>query len=178
MTTFKTISTTIELAIFLAKFNGPVSVVLKTKTEQKMNKKDVATKSIANPFPTVYKLQELEVQLNVEYEDKVNDNRLMEGVKQNFKAEGLSWGTAIDNILIQKGEELYIKTFPVKSIGSPTFLTSDGNIVNKAALQAFIPVPSETSRQGTEDKVVVRTFKMSSILEMSFDGGKVIYSPK
>ena len=43
MKTFKIISTTIELAIFLDKFNGPVSVVLKTKTEQKMNKKDVAT---------------------------------------------------------------------------------------------------------------------------------------
>ena len=170
----KTIHTVIELANLLAKFSGPVRVKIKTKTEVIMRKKDVATKTKANPYPVVFKLQELEVELNANYEDKVNDALVIEGKQNNFIAEGLPWGQAVDNVLIKKDDQFYIKTIVIKPIGTQTFICSDGRVLPKADLEPFLPIPTPGKSQGLKDEIIVRTFKLNSILEMDFDN-KVKY---
>jgi hypothetical protein len=170
----KSIHTIIELTNLLAKFSGPVRVKIKTKTEVIMRKKDVVTKTIANPFPTIYKLQELVVELNANYEDKVNDARLLEGKSNTFRAEGLVWGEAVDNVLIKKDDQFYIKTIVIKSIGTQTFIANDGRVIPKTQLEPFLPAPTPAKKQGLDDEVVVRTFKLSSIIEIDFDN-KVKY---
>lgn len=166
----KTIHTTIELTNLLAKFSGPVRVKIKTKTEVIMRKKDIATKTVANPFPVTFKLQELEVELNANYEDKVNDALVLENKKNNFRAEGLPWGQAVDNVLIKKDDQFYIKTIVIKPIGTQTFICSDGRVLPKASLEPFLPAPTPGKSQGLKDEVIVRTFKLGSIIEMDFDG--------
>jgi hypothetical protein len=170
-----TLNTRAKLFGFLNQLSGPVTAVMKTKTEVRMNKKDVATKSVANPFGKIYKLQEVIVEINRIYEDTVNDERVMEGKKASFEAEGLPWGTAVNNIVILKDGMPYIKTIETGKVGSATYLTETGQVIKYSDIAPFIPNYTGSTKQGLVDEVKVRTFKISSILEISFNNGKVIY---
>lgn len=172
----KELNTRAALFGFVNQLKGPVSATMKTKTEVTMRKKDVATKTIVNPFGVVYKLQEIEVEINRDYEDTVNDNRVMEDKKANFEAQGLPWGTAINNVVILKDGKPYIKTIEVGKIGTATYFDDKGNIVKYSDLLPFLPTFTPNNKQGLEDVVQVRTFKLSSILSINFNKGKVIYS--
>ena len=80
------ITSSIDLVNFFSKYQAATRAVVVTRTPVKMNKKDVATKEIPNPFTEVFKVQTIEVELNADYEQKVNDQRLLEGIAQDFVA--------------------------------------------------------------------------------------------
>lgn len=152
-----------ELVEQLSQIKGEVSATLMSKTVFKLNKKDVATKSIANPFGTIYKIQMMDVELNTQYEEEVNARRMVEGNAQDFEAGALKWGKAINNIVIEKDGNMYVKTVVIGKIGDSTYIDENGNTVQFADFAQFVPPYSGSAKQAVTDEVKVRTFKISSI---------------
>ena len=61
-----------QLIDFLNTNNSPILATVTVKTEQKMNKKDVATKKIPNPHGPIFKISQMQLTLNADYEQLVN----------------------------------------------------------------------------------------------------------
>ena len=169
------ITTPADLIDFLNKLQGPMVAVLKTKTEVKMNKKDVETKSIENPYAKIFKIQDVEVQINADYTAAVNNGRLMEGKEQDFEVSRAKWGTPLSNTVSQNAEQLYVKVIENKKVGSPTYITEDGEIVSEDKIKPFMPVRKGATGQDLEDQVKVKAFKLENIREMTI-GSKVKYT--
>ena len=172
--TMITLNTHDQLIEFIGKLTGPTRAVLKSKTSVKLNKKDVETKSIPNPHGDVFKIQEIEVELNAKYEDAVNNARLMEGKEQDFAAGSARWGEFLNNSVLRKDDGLYVKVIEIGKVGSPTYITADGEILPEDAIAPFMPNKKGSVKQDLEDQVKVKMFKVSSIREMRV-GTKVKY---
>lgn len=172
--TMITLTTHDQLIDFIGKLTGPTRAVLKSKTSVKLNKKDVETKSIPNPHGDVFKIQEVEVELNAKYEDAVNNARLLEGKQQDFKAGSARWGEFLNNSVLRKDDGLYVKVIEIGKIGTPTYITDDGEILSEDAIAPFMPVKKGSVKQDVEDQVKVKMFKVSSIRELRI-GTKVKY---
>ena len=164
-----TITSSIDLVNFFTNYKAATRAVIVTRTPVKMNKKDVATKQIANPFAEVYKVQTIEVELNADYEQKVNDQRLIEGAAQNFEAEGRSWGKHVNGAIVEKNGQFYLHTILIGKVGKAKYETASGREVNYDDLLPFIPVYNSNPKQQLEDDVKVRDFKLSNVIGLNID---------
>jgi len=157
-----------DLVQFFNKFKSPVRATMITKTPVKMNKKDVATKSIENPFSIVYKLQTVVVELNGDYEQKVNDQRLLEDKDQDFKAQK-NWFTNVNNTIVQKDQQLYFKVIEVEK-QSATYQLCNGAQVPYEDFAKFVPNRSPSPKQDLDDEIKVRTYKIENVIGCNIDG--------
>lgn len=166
MTNMPSMSMTSFFAANTAPLHG---VVMTAKTEVKLNKKDVATKSIPNPFGKIFKVYKAVVSINKDYEKDVNQNRAIEGTEQDFQKEGLKWGHhAHGKAIIEKDGSLYLQTIVEGYRGGSEYFDEAGNPVNLSDIKPFMPVKkAEAPKQGLEDAVMVRTFKYESILQLA-----------
>lgn len=151
-------------------------VVMTARTEVKLNKKDVATKTIPNPFGKIFKIYKAVVSINKDYEKDVNQNRAIEGKDQDFQKEGLKWGQhAHGKAIIEKDGTLYLQTIVEGYRGGSTYEDEHGNPVTLDAIKPFMPVKkAEAPKQGLEDAVMVRTFKYDSILQLAIKTDSLI----
>jgi len=167
-------NTTDELISFVNLLDKNVTdVVLVTKTEVKMNKKDVETKSIANTYIGTTKTQVVRVALNEDYEQRVNIMRSVECKDRDFESGELAWGTCANNIVVENNGKKYIKTIELGKVGAIEY-DLNGQKVSYDELKPFIPVPSKSVKQNLDNEVKVRTFSVDSIIELRV-GGSVIY---
>lgn len=169
----KQLTTQEELIEFLKNFKSSKKVTMVTKTEVTLNKKDVATKSIPSPWAKkpLYKVSILEAEINFDYEDKVNDQRLLEDKSTDFEASKPVWGEAISKSLDFYKENYYVKVIPEATLVDPTYEEADGTKVLKEEFKAFVPVYKEGSgRQGTSEEVPYRKFKLSSVIYFKIPG--------
>ena len=160
---------TMTMTAFFAANTAPLTGVLLTaKTEVKLNKKDVDTKTIKNPFGPVFKIYKAVVSINKDYEKDVNQSRAIEGKEQDFQKEGLKWGHhAHGKAIIEKDGSLYLQTIVEGYRGDSEYVDENGNPVDYEAIKPFMPVKkAEAPKQGLEDTVKVRTFKYESILNL------------
>lgn len=162
-------------------FNDNQSAVkgnIVTRTPVKMNKKDVATKTIENPNGAVYKVQTINVELNAEYEIKVNTARMLEGKEQDFEVEARKWGVHNNKSIIEKNGQLYLQVIEGDRIGSPVYETEAGVEVKYDDLKPFIPAYNASAKQGLETDVKVRTFKLENVIGMFIPSLQVRYVGK
>lgn len=164
------ITTEAELINELNKIDGLRRATIETQTSVKMNKKGVEDKTLVNEFGKVFKCQKITVELNSNYEQLVNIQRLVEGVEEDFKAEGLRWGKAINNVVVEKDGQFYVKTIELERDENKVYIKEDGTVVDYADLKPFIPKYNGSNKQQLEEQVNVRTFKISSILSMKIEG--------
>lgn len=167
-----------ELVKFFYDHRDSVRGNLVSRTPVKMNKKDVATKSIDNPHGAIYKVQTINVEFNPKYEMKVNTARMLEGKDQDFEAEARKWGAHVNGGIIEKNGQLYLNTVEESKIGSPVYETEDGTEVKYDDLKPFIPAYKPAVKQGLEDDVRVRTFKLENVIGMFIPSLHVRYNPK
>lgn len=163
------INSSIDLVNFFSNYKSAVRAVVVTRTPVKMNKKDVATKQIANPFAEVFKVQTIEVELNADYEQKVNDQRLLEGVAQTFEAEGRAWGKRINGSIVEKQGQLYLHCIVGKKIGKARYETKTGRSVEYSEFAAFVPNYNSNPKQALENDVQVRDFKLQNVIGLNID---------
>ena len=149
-----------------------------TRTPVKMNKKDVATKSIENPHGAIYKVQTINVELNPKYEMQVNTARMLEGKEQDFEAEARKWGVHVNGGIIEKNGQLYLNTIEESRIGEAVYETENGVEVSYNDLRAFIPAYKSAPKQGLDGDVKVRTFKLENVIGMFIPSLKVRYVGK
>lgn len=166
------INSTVELVKFFDAYKGQTRAMIVTKTPVKMNKKDVATRQIENPHGDVFKIQTVEVELNADYEQKVNDQRLLENVTQDFVATSRNWGKRVNGAIVENHGQLYLHAIEVGRVGKAKYETRTGREVNYADLLPFIPAYAGTKSQGVKDEIKVRDYKMTNVIGLNI-GDKV-----
>lgn len=149
--------------------------VLKARTPVRMNKYDVETKSIRNPFVAVYKIATTKVEVNADYEQLVNNQRVVEGKQPNFEAGPLPWGIGLDNVRIEHytPPKPYVKFIQEQDDPNPRYEDENGQPVNEDAIRPFMPRPNNSRKQGLNDPVRVRTYMLQHILELTLSGQRV-----
>lgn len=158
-----------ELIEFFNGFKTPGKAVIVSKTAVKMNKKDVLSKTIPNPFAELFKVQTMECLVNIDYQELVNDIRSFEDKSTDFKAEKRTWGEHVNASIIEHNGEYYLQCIPEKKYAY-SYERADGSKIEYSEFDAFVPKPKEAfkdvSRQETEVRVDIRTFKLSSIIAL------------
>lgn len=173
-----TLTTQSELVKFFNSNKMPVKGNIVTRTPVKMNKRDVATKTIDNPHGAVYKVQTISVELNAEYETKVNTARMLEGKAQDFEVEARKWGVHVNKSIVEKNGQLYLMVIEEEKIGTPVYETENGVEVSYDDLKPFIPAYNPAPKQDLENDVKVRTFKLENVIGMFIPQMKVRYVGK
>lgn len=171
------LTTHAELVNFFNNNKMPVKGNIVSRTPVKMNKRDVATKSIDNPHGAVYKIQTINVEFNPHYEVKVNTARMFEGKEQNFEVEERKWGKHINASIVQKDDQLYLMVVEEGRVGAPVYETENGVEVSYDDLQAFMPVYKVAPKQGLDNEVKVRTFKLENVIGMFIPQMHVRFNP-
>lgn len=161
-----------DLVEFFNKYKSPAKVEVVAVTSQKMNKKDVATKTEANPFTSISKITNFEAEVNVDYEDRVNHQRIAEGKEMDFEAANARWGTPISKAITEKDGKFYLKLIPGIRLNDTYYQDQDGKRVLQEEFIRFVPVskPSGSGRQEVDQAVVFRTYKLDSIIGLTIPG--------
>ena len=143
---------------------GPTKARITIDTEVKMNKKDVETKKIANPYLGARKVVEMIVTLAPQYEAAVNEARIEEGKEGDFEAGSRKWGDNLGNGIVQKGDKLYV-SFIADQVESTTYFL-DGEEISKDLLKPYIPEKKidPTKGQGLRNEVAFRTVSLENIV--------------
>ena len=164
------ICTTIpELLPMLLKLRSAKVATIVAITAVRLNKRDTATKSIANPYGEIRKVQTIRVKVNDDYEGNVNDARDAEGKVDDFEVAPLQWGEHASNAVITHGGEQYLQTIVLESDPNPTYIDSEGNPVAYEAIRPYFPPYRPNARQELDSEVKVRTWKLTSLYDMWMD---------
>lgn len=146
--------------------------IIHTVTEVKMNKKDVATKTVSNPYLGATRKSLTKVLLNPQYEKMVNDSREANGEPRDFVAGERPWGVNIGNGLVEHNEQLYVSYVVLENIPGSTY-EFEGKPIEYELLKPFVPVKKEeVLAEGDFPKVDYRTVKASNIVFVSVVVGK------
>ena len=142
-------------------FKGRI-VTLVTKTEPKMLK-------TGNPFLAdgIRKISKVQVQIGVDYEKSVENQRAREGVTaaEPFVSKGMSWGKFVDGkAVIELNGNLYIRTQVVRSLGYHYETSAGVPILDKDAVNEFMPTRKPSKTQGVDKERMVRNYKLESII--------------
>jgi hypothetical protein len=112
---------------------------------------------------------------NVMFFCNSNNNAYNDMVKRRLAAEGRNpegfvlgkrvWGERLpDTPFIEHKGELYLDTIFLKAPKKVTYYL-DGQEIDKSAVQG-LPVSSEGEQGGLENKVIIRTYKLSSVTQI------------
>jgi hypothetical protein len=140
----------------------------------RLNKFDTASKTRRNPFGDIRKVQKLRVEVNNDYENKVNDARDAEGKADDFEVAPLQWGEHLTSAVIENDGKLYLQTIVLEKDANPVYIDSEGNRVAYEDIRPFFPPYRPNARQDLDDEVKVRTWKLDSIYALWF-GDKYVY---
>ena len=165
-----------DITEFFNKMTAPLHAQLVTRTPVKMNKKDVATKTIANPFDVVYKIQTINVEINADYQARVNEQRILEQMPATFVAESRKWGEHVNGVIVEKDGKLYVNVIEISKIGKPVYEKADGTAVTYEEIAPFIPVYNGSPKQGVDEDVKVRTFKLENVIGLFIPSLNVRYT--
>lgn len=127
-----------------------------------------------NPFIGTRKVQKVKLEINNNYENKVNDARDAEGSATDFEAKPLQWGEHASACVIENKGELYLQTIVLERDPNPTYIDAHGNTVAWEDIKPFMPPYRPNARQELEQEVKVLTWKLSSIYDL-WMGDRHIY---
>ncbi len=146
----------------LKSIKSETNLSLVTKTVVKLLKKD--KEGNKNEFGVIYKIAKSDVVVGKDYQQSVNDQRIVEGKVDDFIASERKWGDN-EGIFVTKGDQLYLNTI---LIGTKTiqYVNENGVVVDKNQFKQFVSTPTSASRQQLDDEIKVRTFKIDSIVDV------------
>lgn len=157
---------TINVEETINNITEPTTAILTTMTEVKLNKKD-KTKEFTNDLPTIFKLQKIQAELNVNYEDRMNKILLESGQEPTFKSEGMPWGESIDDKWVIHKEQKYLKVINGVSSDEPNYVfkNDEGQLeeIEYEVFEKFLPA-SKPKSDSTEPKVNFKVYQLSSII--------------
>lgn len=154
-----------SLAVILRKLEGNTFVGLTTETDVKLSggKKNPMQGEITKR--TVSSVQVFTNQNGSAYAAKVQRGLDKEGDGVTFELSPRAWGERIDGtpFVTHKGED-YLEVIFNKVISTEYF--RNGKPIDKDAIEGLPAAKPEGKQGGLEDKVIIRTYKFSSIREI------------
>lgn len=164
----------LALTEMLYELKGAKIVTLHTLTDARLRKTSKMDRAIKNPYPNVRKLSIVNGLFNVDYGNCVNNQLDRENKENDFESAGRQWGEKVNDskVLIQHKGKLYFQFNPRNHV-STIYINERGQKLHKLLIEDFISDKSSSSRQGTDNKIIWRTYKADSILGVSVD--KVFY---
>lgn len=158
----------LALTEMLYDLKGAKIVTLHTLTDARLRKTSKIDKKIRNPYPNVRKLSIVNGLFNVDYANCVNNQLDRENKENDFESKGRQWGEKVNNskVLIQNKGKLYFQFNPRNHV-STSYVNERGQNLNKLLLEDFISDAKSSSRQGTDNEIIWRTYKAESILGVS-----------
>lgn len=139
---------------------GTQIVTITTQTEHKLKKSWTGG--------TVFKISQVNGMIGYNYENSVNNQLEREGKERDFQAESRPWGTRISPNFVEHKGNHYL-TIKVEKTTPPVYLDKDGNEIDRETLRAHEYAKSRSSRQGTENAVIHREYKLDSILSINMN---------
>ena len=159
MNTEPVYTNTADLVKYLLKLRSTQVATITAITDVRLNKN-------GNPYVGVRKVQRIKVEINNNYENKVNDGREVEGKRDDFEVAPLQWGEHVSNAVIENGGKLYLQTIVLEKDSNPVYIDARGFPVSYEDIRPFFPPYRPNARQGLDEEVKVRTWKLESIYDM------------
>jgi len=128
----------------------------------------------------VYKTYSMQCNINVKYENAVNNQLQREGMKQmTFTGYSLpygEWVEGLENIVIEYNDSYQLRYFEGMSNntkGEVIYHYANGEELTeweREQLKGFLPKKSKAKNQGTQKEVKPRNIKFSGITELKMNG--------
>ena len=161
----KTINET-EMLSILMNVESSTFINIVSTTKVRMNKTN-------NPyFDKVFKVNKCNYLIGNYYEDRVIGNDKKEGGEGTFTSEENKVGEHISKCVLfnERLNTYYLQVERFNEVKPNVTYIFEGNEVEKTLFESYLTKVSESSRQPQERKVLVQSFKLSSINEFSLGG--------
>lgn len=162
--------TVTQLTEKLTNLKGTTMATITTETVVKMSKKN-------NPYANtnITKKSRMNVTLGFNYTNSVINQRIKEGIEEEFVAHPRKWGNRIKgtplvhHINADGVEKFYLEA---KMNGKPQSVEyfSNGVVFDVELIKEFLPKVSKSSVQGTEKEIIMRDFELANIKEVKMFG--------
>ena len=159
-----------ELKRILSKNKGAsaVTIVARTELDKKMRK--TGNPLIGKGFTKVSRVNGM---IGWHYANAVNNQRKREGLEADFVVQPRKWGTRIEGTpLVEHKGAFYLELKVEKSLGH-RYEDSDGNEIDDntvSKIKSFLPVKKQAATQQTEKEIVLRDYKLDTILSITYRG--------
>lgn len=151
-----------ELAAILLKVKGarPATITTCTSAGLKSPMRDVLKTSVTN------------VMVNWNYQNAVNRLLEKQGQTADFEAQPRKWGDRVKGTpLVQYKGDFYLECKVEKSL-SHTYHRPDGTALSDTEINPYRPAKKD--HQGPKDAVMLRDYKLTSIVGINIDGKRYI----
>jgi len=155
-----------EMLEILSNVESSTFINIVSTTKVRMNKTN-------NPyFDKVFKVNKCNYLIGNEYETRVNTNDKKEGGEGNFQSEENKVGNHVSKCVLfnEKMNSHYLQVERFVEVKPNVTYLFEGNEVEKTLFESYLTKVSESSRQPQERKVLVQSFKFSSINEFTLGG--------
>jgi hypothetical protein len=156
-----------ELITLLSTIEKPTFTNIVMETKVRMNKTN-------NPyFEKVIKRSKCNYSLGVNYESRVNNNEVKEGLEGNFETEKPKGKTHISKCLLVNDTDnstYYVMLERFDEIKPTNEYIFEGNEIDKQLFESYMTKVYESQKQEQERKVMVITPKIENIKEISLNG--------
>jgi len=159
--------TEVQLAAMLTANKGASIVTIVTMTDPTMRK-------TGNPFVgNVKKVSRVNGMIGWSYENAVNNQLAREDKTAEFVAKPRKWGTRLNGTpLVEHKGNFYLEMKVERSLGY-RYEDLQGNPLDDATMaqvKAFMPIKAKPQTQGTDKEIILRDYRLSSILSITYKG--------
>jgi hypothetical protein len=154
-----------DMVSVLMNVENPTFVNLVTKTKVRMNKKgnpfhDMVTKCLTSNF-----------YIGSNYENRVNNNRVKEGIENDFVSSPLSGKRHISKCILtntnqENGVKFYLMCEWFKRSYPKISYEFEGNSIERELFKSYEVKRKESEKQEVENKVNIVTYGMESVQEI------------
>lgn len=156
------------LAEMLASIRGATFATIITETDPRLRK-------TGNTLGPVRKVSRVNVCIGFQYSNSVKRQQAREGREVEFEAQPRKWGMRIPGtVLVCHNGTLYLETKVERTLGH-RYIDANGTEIPEEKVAPFLPARS-ASRQEVDREVIVRDYKLSSIVGIRVGGEDYLVS--
>lgn len=169
-----------QLGEVLAQIERAVPITLVAKTPVSMNKTVAGDRKTANPFHgRVFKTQESNVFVAMDYETAVNNRLIKEGKDPEFEVSARKWGESVGKSPVIMNEkngvvnyylQVYFVTTNTPKISYEVMENETLRSADKSEFEEYLKPKSVSTSQGLDRALEVRSFKLENVVEVRANG--------
>ncbi len=129
-----------------------------------------------NPYASMLltKVSSVSGQINWDYEIIVNTRLQNEGKATDFVASERAWGEHVTPALIVNDKGLF--SIQMRMLNNPSSVAYylDGQAIDKSQIEAYLPKHKAVNKQGTDEPIVIRTYRIDRIKTIRIGGEELI----
>lgn len=118
----------------------------------------------------ITKVQKANVFIKFDYANSVNKQRIKEGKEPDFVPKARVWGVHVDNTpLIEHKGQYYLEARFLGYEPEIDYFLDGKTPIEKAKFEAYLPPKKASTTQDLENEVVMRTFKLDGVREVTIN---------